>query len=340
MNESKIVASTPDTPEETDPRDSNNDQQYPKWWNPRWWIGLGIFWFAVFVAALFIACRYWLGYPYDTPAFVAGVVGLLTLAAIVMQIFVSRMGLTKTDRLFNQNERMIWEMKEQRSLASLQAAQADERAIEARWQTTQMIRQADLMDVQGEIMRGQLEQIKEQTALTSKQMNDWVATEKAYIGLVDIKLVEQLAIDCDPQVKLRIINGGRTPAWHIIGSISSHLNERDTPQIILSQHVMPQIQPNEVVGQIGLLPSNAEDTFPVLQLKGLVTNWDSRFSDIVAGVLPFYVSGIIRYRDILGKNWKFRFISFYEPSVLEFIECGSETLPDDDINEEKGEQDN
>ena len=68
--------------------------------------------FVVAVVGLFVACRYYVGHPNDTPAFVAGVIGLLTLAAIVAQAVIykrqsdlMRHALERTDSIIEQNER-------------------------------------------------------------------------------------------------------------------------------------------------------------------------------------------------------------------------------------------
>jgi hypothetical protein len=86
MNE--IIKPEPEATQGTNAANKYNYQQHPKWWHPRLVAGIGSFVFVAAVVALFIACRYWLGYPYDTPAFVAGAVGLLTLYAIVAQAII------------------------------------------------------------------------------------------------------------------------------------------------------------------------------------------------------------------------------------------------------------
>ena len=113
----EIIAPTPDTPEEPGTRKPDNSQKNPKWWHPGWWLGLGVPLFIIAVIGLFIACRYYVGHPNDTPAFVAGVIGLLTLAAIISQAVIykrqsdlMREGLDKTQSLIRQNERIVAQM--------------------------------------------------------------------------------------------------------------------------------------------------------------------------------------------------------------------------------------
>src|SRR5881394_1763354 len=116
----EIVSSTPDAPKKDSAGNGNNHNQNPKWWNPRWTLGIGIPVFIAAVVGLFIACRFYVGHPNDTPAFVAGVIGLLTLAAIVAQAVIykkqsdlMREGLDKTQRLVDQNDRLITTVSEQ-----------------------------------------------------------------------------------------------------------------------------------------------------------------------------------------------------------------------------------
>jgi membrane protein YdbS with pleckstrin-like domain len=79
----------PDTTSSQPENGKNSADQNPKWWNPTWTVTLSVV-FAVYVVALFIACRYWVGHPNDTPAFVSGVIGLLTLYAIIVQLVINR----------------------------------------------------------------------------------------------------------------------------------------------------------------------------------------------------------------------------------------------------------
>lgn len=94
---------------------SDNDDQNPKWWDkPGYWLGIGIPLFIIAVVSLFLACRYYVGHPNDTPAFVAGVIGLLTLYAIVGQALIYKKqsdlmqgALKRTDNLISQNTSLI-----------------------------------------------------------------------------------------------------------------------------------------------------------------------------------------------------------------------------------------
>lgn len=101
---------------------ADQKNQYPKGWNPRKWTVAGIFLFIFAVGGLYVATRYYVGHPNDTPAFVAGVIGLVTLYAIVVQIFVSRMQwqvmqatLEQSQRFFDETQRpslgMVGEME-------------------------------------------------------------------------------------------------------------------------------------------------------------------------------------------------------------------------------------
>ena len=99
-------------------------EKYHWSWNPKRWLAIGIPTFLLATAALFIATRYWVGHPNDTPAFVSGVIGMITLGAILLQILVNRRqweamrdGLDKTQILIDQNEKVVHEAHRQ-TLAS------------------------------------------------------------------------------------------------------------------------------------------------------------------------------------------------------------------------------
>ena len=79
----------PDKENRTKHADDNHKNQNPKWWNPIWTILLVVIFFAIAIS-LFIATRYYVGHPNDTPAFVAGIIGLLTLYAIIVQVAINR----------------------------------------------------------------------------------------------------------------------------------------------------------------------------------------------------------------------------------------------------------
>ena len=88
-----------------------NSTQYHLAWNPRLWLWIGVPLFLIATFALFIATKFWVGHPNDTPAFVSGVIGMITLGAIMLQILVSRRqwevmqeGLKRTDALIKLTE--------------------------------------------------------------------------------------------------------------------------------------------------------------------------------------------------------------------------------------------
>lgn len=70
-------------------QEAENASQNLQWWKTRWTVLLILF-FLTSVASLFIATRYYVGHPNDTPAFVSGLIGLLTLYAIIVQVAVNR----------------------------------------------------------------------------------------------------------------------------------------------------------------------------------------------------------------------------------------------------------
>ena len=79
----------PNTSTGNNTADNHNDNKNPKWWNPTWTLVM-ISVFVIAVIALFIATRYYVGHPNDTPAFVSGIIGLLTLYAIIVQVAINR----------------------------------------------------------------------------------------------------------------------------------------------------------------------------------------------------------------------------------------------------------
>lgn len=179
---------------------------------------------------------------------------------------------------------------------------------------------------QAKSMEGQLNAMK-------KQQDSWAITERAYIGVKNIRLVEPLAIDRDPIVKVIILNGGRTPAWNVMGNIKPFLNNFEQPSIVLDRYISELEAPGEklenqieLTGQTGLLPAGEPEEYPETLLINLVQGWASVFNQIEDGTMPFYLGGRVKYADFQGRHYSFEFLTFYEKSIQGFTECLSRTV--------------
>lgn len=176
----------------------SSSDNHTKWWSPRWTLGIGIPAFIFAVAGLFIACRYYVGHPNDTPAFVAGVIGLLTLAAIVAQAVIYKrqsdlmlQGLGKTNRLIAQNERIIE--------AATKQSEVNEKAL----------------------------------VLTE---NHFYIAERAYLTVKDVA-IHSLSKGRPFGFHFHIKNGGRTPAFNVKILIHTFFSPADSdpnPDLILA----------------------------------------------------------------------------------------------------------
>lgn len=85
--------------------------------NPRWWVWSGVAVVVFLTAILFVVCRYYiLNAPEDTKAFIAGFLGILTLAVIAFQAYIYK---GQWDAMQEQRDTMQEQLGEIRRQADL-----------------------------------------------------------------------------------------------------------------------------------------------------------------------------------------------------------------------------
>jgi hypothetical protein len=143
--------------------------------NPKRWFWTAIIFNVTATIILFIVCRWWIGLPdhpdEGTKAFITAMLAIFALNVITYQAYVyarqshtMREGLSKTENLLGQNERIIAEMKGQRGLVEQQILLVDRQSVIARNQTIEMIGQR-------EVMQDGLEQNAKMIAAAKSQAN-------------------------------------------------------------------------------------------------------------------------------------------------------------------------
>lgn len=185
-------------------------------------------------------------------------------------------------------------------------------------------------------VRDQWKAMQEQLKVIQKTQEDFIVTERAYIGIRSIKLVEPLVRDKMPVIHVVFVNGGRTPAWNLIGNCMPVSDNTKPPLAILNEYITEfAAEPEtlgsnkmELFGQTGLLPAGAEDDNPPLTFVGDKEEWSEGIPKIMTDRIPLYLVGWARYRDFQGKRYRYEFISYYNKSVQGFIECVSRTVDD------------
>lgn len=123
---SQTLTKIPDTPKQADSSRNEQDAKNPQWRNPKWWFWSGVMFVLFLTVILFIVCRYYIGWPQDTPSFITGFLGILTLAVIAFQAFIyweqrnlmqnqwraMQRGLSLTEETFYLSERAYMCIKE------------------------------------------------------------------------------------------------------------------------------------------------------------------------------------------------------------------------------------
>lgn len=81
--------------------------------------------------ALFVATRSYVGHPNDTPAFVSGVLAMLTLGAILVQVFINRKQWESMSEQRDVMQSQLEVMKQQAAVLNPRLRVADVRLVNA-----------------------------------------------------------------------------------------------------------------------------------------------------------------------------------------------------------------
>lgn len=189
---------------------------------------------------------------------------------------------------------------------------------------------------QWQVMRDGLNKTQRLLEQNEISQTAFINTERAYIGIRSIKLVEPLRVDKMPAVQVIFVNGGRTPAWNLIGNCMPISDNTKSPLAILDEYIeefarelsTTGMEGTDLFGQTGLLPAGAEDDNPPIHFVGDIKEWGDGLGKIIAERIPLYVVGWARYRDFQGNRYRYEFISYYNKAVDGFIECVSRTIDD------------
>ena len=157
--------------------------------------------------------------------------------------------------------------------------------------------------------------VAQQRTIETVQPNPTVVeTERAYIGVKDLVLVEPLAVGKYPIVGTVFINGGKTPASDFATIYNAILSEEKCSEIKKTQAL-----PDERIEGSAFIVAGAEKS-GIFHATGLVIT-KQRLKNIESGKLKFYIFGKAFYKDFQGSEQIFPFFAEYQTFNGRFKEC-------------------
>lgn len=156
-------------------------------------------------------------------------------------------------------------------------------------------------ETQAETSRDALEHSKEILAVS----------ERAYIGLRGMNFVEPFSIGSQPEVKIKLINGGRTPAFNISAKMAFLIRQNTAEFPDDFDKASDKIQ-------IYLIPAGEIRTVEYSHKDFIVDK--NTYEQITNGLVKLFVVASIYYEDFLKTKQVFTLCAVYEPKTGGFKE--------------------
>ena len=137
-------------------------------------------------------------------------------------------------------------------------------------------------------------------------------SERAYIGLIDMRLIEPLVAEQPIKTRITFQNGGRTPAW----------NFRSRCRMVISNETTAEIVKRYPVENVG---GEGGSFIPSGQPKSVIVPFDFRLTQpqlmlVNDRTVRLLVLIFIKFNDFQGTVQPFHFRAVYEPDAGTFLE--------------------